>query len=122
MNGSVENGNVNEDDQFAHLEKNEEDQEQPAEEPQQKKKIGLLPENRQERLAILLKNLPNEDLVHVNENKIPAFLRIDKDVKNNRAKLHELQTMYMDFNIADLDKEVKQSLANKITEVSKDFI
>jgi hypothetical protein len=27
-----------------------------------------------------LKNLPNEDLVHIENEKIPAFLRIDADI------------------------------------------
>jgi hypothetical protein len=46
-----------------------------------------LPENRQERLAILLANLENEDVVHVKRQRIPAFLRIDKDVTSQRDKL-----------------------------------
>ena len=37
-------------------------------------------EHRADRAQILLKNLPNEDLVHVDPRKIPAFLRIDKDI------------------------------------------
>lgn len=39
-----------------------------------------LPENRGERAQVLIKNLPSEDLVHIVPEKIPAFLRIDKDV------------------------------------------
>jgi len=60
----------------------------------------VLPENRQERLAILLKNLPNEDLVHIDDSRIPAILRIDKDVKAAREKLHGFQAQYMEFNIS----------------------
>ena len=40
-----------------------------------------LPENRVERLAVLMKSLPMEDMIHIKDNRIPAFLRIDKDVK-----------------------------------------
>ena len=42
--------------------------------------LEVLPENRAERCQQLLKNLPNEDLVHIMKAKIPTFLRIDKDV------------------------------------------
>ena len=47
-----------------------------------KKKSVLdnLPDNRGERAQVLLKNLPSEDLVHIVPEKIPAILRIDKDV------------------------------------------
>ena len=45
----------------------------------------MLPENRAERCNQLLKNLPNEDLVHIMKAKIPTFLRIDKDVKDKQA-------------------------------------
>jgi len=41
--------------------------------------------HRADRAHILLKNLPNEDLVHIVNEKIPAFLRIDKDVKLKRV-------------------------------------
>ena len=42
--------------------------------------LERLPENRAERCTQLLKNLPNEDLVHIMKAKITTFLRIDKDV------------------------------------------
>lgn len=40
-----------------------------------------LTDHRAERAHILLRNLPQEDLVHIDDRKVPAFLRIDKDVK-----------------------------------------
>jgi hypothetical protein len=57
----------------------------------QKKKSVLddLPEHRGERAQVLLKNLPGEDLVHIVPEKIPAFLRVDKDVKNKRELLYD---------------------------------
>ena len=61
----------------------------------------VLPENRQERMAYLLKNLPNEDLVYIDNSRIPAFLRIDKDVQVAREKLEGYQDQYMSFNIPD---------------------
>ena len=118
MNGVVENGI--DQDQFAHLEEQNADL-QPAEE-ETPRKVELLPENRQERLAILLRNITNEDLIHINDKKIPAFLRIDKDVQEQRSKLSELHVRYMDFNITELDEEVRESLRTKIVEVSQDFI
>jgi hypothetical protein len=39
-----------------------------------------LTEDRAERAQILLRNLSNEDLVHILPEKIPAFLRIDKEI------------------------------------------
>jgi hypothetical protein len=73
MNGAHVNGvnGFDDVDQFNHLE-SKATEETPRE--------MELPDNRQERLAILLKNMPNEDLVHINEKRVPAFLRIDKDV------------------------------------------
>jgi len=38
-------------------------------------------------LQILLKNLSNEDLIHIINDKIPAFLRIDRDIKQKRELL-----------------------------------
>ena len=46
-----------------------------------------LTEHRADRAHILIRNLPNEDLVHIDDDKIPAFLRIDNDVKNKREQL-----------------------------------
>lgn len=56
-----------------------------------KKKSVLdnLPDHRGERSQALLKNLPGEDLVHIVPEKIPAFLRVDKDVKNKRELLYD---------------------------------
>jgi hypothetical protein len=81
----------------------------------------VLPENRVHRLAILLKNLPSEDLVHIQDRKVPAFLRIDKDVMNGRERLHELHDEYMSFDTAELHSEVKQNLVNRIQEASVEF-
>lgn len=65
-----------------------------------------LTDHRAERAHILLRNLPNEDLVHVDDKKVPAFLRIDKDVKARRAQLQEFHEAYQRFNIAELEKGV----------------
>ena len=81
----------------------------------------MLPENRQERMAILLKNLPNEDLVHIENSRIPAFLRIDKDVQHQREKLNGYQEQYMQFNINDYSHQVKDGMATRINEVSREF-
>lgn len=43
-----------------------------------------LTEDRAERAQVLLKNLGNEDLVHILPEKIPAFLRIDKEIQNKK--------------------------------------
>jgi cold shock CspA family protein len=118
MNGAQVNGfDNNEEDQFAHLDEINENG-LPAVDLSKKVEYEKLPENRQERLTILLKNLPNEDLVHIDNKKFPAFLRIDKDVIAVREKVHEMHEDYMVFNISELDEAVKQSLRVKIEEVS----
>lgn len=53
-----------------------------------------LTEVRGERCHILLKNLPNEDLVHIIKEKIPAFLRIDKDVQEKMKMLLDFYHTY----------------------------
>lgn len=52
---------------------------------------------------------------------LPAFLRIDKDVKVARHKLHDLHDKYMDFNINDLKGDITNRLNRTIAEVSTEF-
>lgn len=80
-----------------------------------------LPENRAERLVILLNNLPSEDLCHIVNDKIPAFLRIDKDVQAQRDKLTNFAKEFMDFDIEDLDTEVRQKLKELVLEASQEY-
>ena len=63
-------------------------------EEQQHEMLEQLPENRAERCNKLLKNLPNEDLVHIMKAKIPVFLRIDKDVIAKQEYLKGFYTKY----------------------------
>ena len=69
-----------------------------------------LTENRAERAQILLKNLSNEDLVHILPEKIPAFLRVDKEIQNKKQLLWDFYKQYQDFNIEYLDKDVRNRL------------
>jgi len=69
-----------------------------------------LTENRSERAQILLKNLSNEDLVHILPEKIPAFLRVDKEIQNKKQLLWDFYKQYQDFNIEYLDKDVRNRL------------
>ena len=69
-----------------------------------------LTEDRAERAQILLKNLSNEDLVHILPEKIPAFLRIDKDIQNKKQLLFDFYQQYQNFNIEYLDKDVRNRL------------
>lgn len=73
-----------------------------------------LTEHRSDRAQILLKNLKNEDLVHIDPDKIPAFLRIDKDIQNKFEALSQNHTQYMDFNIEDLRKDITTTLDREI--------
>ena len=83
--------------------------------------LDTLPEHRAERCQILLSNLKNEDLVHIADQKIPAFLRIDRDVQARQQQLLDFFSQYMEFNIDELDYEMKEKLAKKIAEVSFDY-
>lgn len=69
----------------------------------------------------MLQNLPNEDLVHISDAKIPAFLRIDKDVRNKREVLFDYYTQYQQFDINHLDEQVKNQMRQEIEAVSKDY-
>ena len=72
--------------------------------------LDNLPENRQERLDVLLKNLPTEDLCRITKHKIPAFLRIDNDVKEQKDRLLISFREYMAFDMKDMQADVKESL------------
>lgn len=69
-----------------------------------------LTEDRAERAHILLKNLSKEDLVHILPEKIPAFLRIDKEIQNKKQLLWDFYKQYQDFNIEYLEKDVRNRL------------
>ena len=83
--------------------------------------LDNLTDHRAERCHILLKNLLNEDLVHVEKEKIPAFLRIDGDIKTKTKMLKEFHQNYMNFNIESLDRDVKNRLAQNIAMASEDY-
>lgn len=70
----------------------------------------------------LLKNLPNEDLVHVMKAKIPSFLRIDKDVQAKQEYLKTFYKKYQQFDIEDLSKSVRDKLQKSIDDASADFV
>ena len=80
-----------------------------------------LTEHRADRVQILLANLPNEDLVHIVKDKIPAFLRIQKDVQAKREHLDYLYRQYQEYDIADMDEELRAKLQNMIQTASADF-
>ena len=68
-----------------------------------------------------MKNLPNEDLVHIEGEKIPAFLRIDGDIQTKRKMLKDHHQGYMNFNIEGLDRDVKNRLSQQIAMASEDY-
>mmetsp|Transcript_23958 Transcript_23958/g.36716 ORF Transcript_23958/g.36716 Transcript_23958/m.36716 type:complete len:124 (-) Transcript_23958:1884-2255(-) len=65
--------------------------------------------------------MPHEDLVHIQDSKIPAFLRIDKQVKQKREILQDFYVQYQNFDIDFLDKQVKRKLKSEIEAVSQDY-
>ena len=80
-----------------------------------------LTDNRAERCQILLKNLQNEDLVHIEKEKIPAFLRIDADIGTKQKMLKEFHQNYMNFNIESMDREVRDRLVQLIDQASEEY-
>ena len=65
--------------------------------------------------------MPNEDLIFLEKEKIPAFLRIDGDIKAKTKMLNELHKNYMNFNIESLDRDVRNRLAQSIKKASEDY-
>ena len=60
--------------------------------PRYEKQISILDgltEHRADRVGLLIANLPQEDLVHIVNKKMPAFLRIDKDIQRKRDELKD---------------------------------
>ena len=98
----------------------ENDNEQ-ADEPRFFNILDGLTEHRAERAQILLKNLYSEDLVHIDIEKIPAFLRIDGDISKKRQQLIEFHNQYQTLDMTDMDREVKQHLNRQVQAVSKEF-
>ena len=86
----------------------------PEEEKKYKNILDNLTEHRADRAQKLLKNLPNEDLVHIDPRKIPAFLRIDNDIQKKQEALKKCHQDYMEFNIDDLSREVALHLKNQV--------
>ena len=87
----------------------------------QKSILDGLTDHRGDRMAILVKNLAREDLVHIVDSKIPAFLRIDSDVRQRREKLYELYKQYQSFDIKFLEEQVKEKLNRQIEGVSDEY-
>jgi hypothetical protein len=52
--------------------------------------------------------------VHVEKEKIPAFLRIDADILTKTKMLKEFHQNYMNFNIESLDRDVRNRLKQNI--------
>ena len=71
---------------------------------------------------MLLKNLPKEDMIHIKKMRIPAFLRVDKDVKAHQAKMKDNYDAYMEFDINILNNEIKKTLKEKVDEDKIAFI
>jgi hypothetical protein len=87
----------------------------------QKSILDKLTDHRADRASILLKNLPNEDLVHIVAAKIPAFLRIDGDVRRRREQLAAFYAQYQDFDVNHLDGEIKAKLQMAMREAGLDY-
>jgi hypothetical protein len=78
-----------------------------------------LTEHRADRVGILLGNLPQEDLVHIVNKKMPAFLRIDKDIQKKRGELKDFHDQYMEYDIErHMDQEVRENMSKRVHEAS----
>lgn len=80
-----------------------------------------LTDHRAERVAILMKNLANEDLVHIEQEKVPAFLRIDLDVQRKRELVHDLHDQYMNYDIDEMAKKTKRDLNTALIDAGAEF-
>lgn len=60
-------------------------------------------------------------MVHIEKDKVPAFLRIDGDIKMKTKTLKEFHHNYMNFNIEGLDRDVRYRLGKNIEEASEDY-
>ena len=87
----------------------------------QKNILDDLTNHRAERVQVLIKNLANEDLVHIDEQKVPAFLRIDQDVNRKRELLGEFHQQYMNYDIDEMAKKTKRDLQNRLIEAGAEF-
>ena len=87
----------------------------------QKNILDDLTNHRAERVQILMKNLANEDLVHIDEQKVPAFLRIDQDVQRKKELLLEFHDQYMNYDIDEMAKKTKRDLQNRLIEAGAEF-
>lgn len=68
-----------------------------------------------------MKNLPNEDLVHIENEKIPAFIRIDSDCIRKRELVHEFHDQYMNYDIDEMAKKTKRDLQTSLIEAGAEF-
>lgn len=87
----------------------------------QKSILTDLTDHRAERVQILIKNLANEDLVHIDQNKVPAFLRIDQDIVRKKELLQEFHDQYMNYDIDEMAKHTKRDLQNRLIEAGAEF-
>jgi len=57
--------------------------------------------------------------VHIIDKKLPAFLRIDNDVKKKRAELTEFHDQYMEYDIElNMNQGVRENMSARIAEAS----
>ena len=53
---------------------------------------------------------------------MPAFLRIDKDIKRKRDELATFHSQYMEYDIErNMDQEVRETMSKRVAEASQDF-
>ena len=68
-----------------------------------------------------MKNLANEDLVHIEAEKIPAFLKIDQDCQRKKELLLEFHEQYMNYDIDEMAKHTKRDLQNRLIDAGAEF-
>lgn len=69
----------------------------------------------------LLKNLENEDLVTCAKDRIPSFLRYDKDVIQRTEALNQALEQYTKFDVPGLAHQINNTMKEDIQELSQHY-
>lgn len=68
-----------------------------------------------------MKAIPKYNLYHVGDEKIPAFLRVDYDVKCQRGILAELHDSYMGLDFKKIQNRIVSELHEELQDPSLEF-
>ena len=79
-------------------------------------------EHYEDRTIRLLRAIPKYNLYHVDSEKIPAFLRVDYDVKCQRSILAELHDRYMGLDFTKIQHWIVSELHEELQDSSLELL